>query len=173
FSHLGMSGSWTKIKSKHTYITLQIIDTKDELQFSEIYYEDPRRFGKFSFLTLQEKEAYLQTLGPDILSDSFTEEIFLERFKKYQKSKKKISELLLQQDFVAGLGNIYRCDALYAAKISPLRECKSLTIPELQALYTAIKDVCNASYASGGTSLRDYHDLNENVGNYSPLVYGK
>ena len=75
--------------------------------------------------------------------------------------------LLLDQRIVAGLGNIYACEALYRAGISPLRAGGSLTLPRLRRLAQAIPEVLEEAIAAGGSSLRDFAQPNGELGYFS------
>jgi formamidopyrimidine-DNA glycosylase len=75
--------------------------------------------------------------------------------------------LLLDQRTVAGLGNIYACEALYRAGISPLRSGGSLSLPRLKRLASAISDVLEEAIAAGGSSLRDFASPDGELGYFS------
>jgi formamidopyrimidine-DNA glycosylase len=111
---------------------------------------DQRKFGR---LRLTNKPAQvLGELGPEPLSEEFTPE----RLKEMLRSRRgRIKPLLLNQRFLAGLGNIYTDEALWQARIHPLRPANTLTPTEVKRLHKAIRVVLSSAIASGGTTLED------------------
>jgi len=92
------------------------------------------------------KELFLTKMGPDALSEEFSFEYF---YSKVRNSRSKIKPLIMDQNFVAGIGNIYAAEALFRAKIRPDRIASSLTEEEVKRLYKAIRDVLNDSIKHG------------------------
>jgi len=160
-SHLGMSGQWYNDSEldddKHIHIRLK-------LKGRQIVYWDPRRFGRFGLNT------DLPKLGIDIMSKEYTWRRFEEMIKIFQnkRSNKSICELLLDQTFLAGVGNYIRADALYLARVDPFKSYKELTQEEWQRLYKGIRQVAKESYQSQGTTIAAYTG-----GEYITKVYGQ
>ncbi|MBY0336855.1 MAG: bifunctional DNA-formamidopyrimidine glycosylase/DNA-(apurinic or apyrimidinic site) lyase [Acetobacteraceae bacterium] len=128
-----------------------------------IGFVDPRRFGSVDLVPTEAEETHrcLAGLGPEPLDDAFTPAVLdaaLER------KHTPIKAALLDQKVVAGLGNIYVCEALYRAGISPRR--LALTVPGARSarLVPAIKAVLRESIEAGGSSLRDYVRADGEVG---------
>ncbi|GAB1422652.1 DNA-formamidopyrimidine glycosylase [Anaerolineales bacterium] len=118
---------------------------------NELRFSDPRKFGKvYLMTTLESLEA---KLGPEPLEDAFSLEIFLERIKGY---KRKIKPLLLDQGFIAGVGNIYADEALNRAHIHPERLANTLNPEELENLYLMIRQVLQDGIAYEGASVSWY-----------------
>ena len=142
--HLGMSGTVHLInKSKKTKITnlsfykSKILPKKHnhiEIIFSKfkIIYNDPRRFGFFKILNNKhEFKSYFNKLGPEALSDDFN----IKYLKKNLKNKKKnIKNLLLDQKFVSGIGNIYANEILFYSKINPKKNALKINCKEINEL---------------------------------------
>lgn len=103
-----------------------------------IIYEDPRALGKIHLLTAKEVDTKLADVGIEPLSDAFTFEYWKEQTARSAKPSKLF---LMDQKFVAGLGNIYAAEALFRAGIHPAKSLKGLHRPKLQALYDAIRQV--------------------------------
>src|SRR5205807_3645005 len=104
----------------------------------------------------------LQKLGLEPLSDEFT----VERLREVLSGRKSaIKQVLLAQEVVAGLGNIYADEALYYASIHPLRRADSLTSNEIQVLHEGIVAVLTLGIEHGGTSFSGYRDLQGEAGN--------
>ncbi|MDX1991336.1 MAG: DNA-formamidopyrimidine glycosylase [bacterium] len=122
------------------------LDEGKELRFS-----DARKFGKV-YLTA-DPEIITGTLGPEPLTDDFTEVIFRERL---QHRSKNIKALLLDQTFIAGVGNIYADESLFRAGIHPLRRSDSLTDDEIIRLYGTVRDALNAGIDYEGASISWY-----------------
>jgi len=145
------------------------LDSGEELGFSDL-----RQFGKMELYTKKEfsnlKE--IKELGPEPFSKAFT----LDYFKSIVKKKKtNIKKLLLDQEKIAGIGNIYSSEILFLSKINPERKTESLTEEEMESIYEAIKIILKKALALKGTSMSDYRRLKGNKGNYqsSVLVYGR
>ena len=127
------------------HFSLQL-DNGTQLRFS-----DARKFGFVSLTPAFEQIA--PTLGPEPLDDAFTPDVLRERLARHGKS---IKALLLDQAFLAGVGNIYADEALHRAQISPLRPANRLTDAEISALYGAIRDALNAGIVQEGASINWY-----------------
>jgi len=170
--HLGMSGRMvcettaTDTFEKHDHVVLET--SKGQVRFN-----DPRRFG---FLDLIEGEdgtnRFLSALGPEPLSDAVSARYLQEAFKGRASP---IKANLLNQRLIAGLGNIYVCEALFDAAILPTRKAGSLTKAENTRLCEAIKDVLAKAIEAGGSSLRDYKQVSGELGYFQHAwkVYGR
>ncbi|MBE2268902.1 MAG: bifunctional DNA-formamidopyrimidine glycosylase/DNA-(apurinic or apyrimidinic site) lyase [Anaerolinea sp.] len=122
------------------------LDGSQQLRFS-----DARKFG---FVALTDRlDAVTPLLGPEPLSGDFSPEVLRARLGKH---KKAIKALLLDQAFLAGVGNIYADEALFLAKIHPLRAADSLTDDEIAALFAAIRRVLDAGIEREGASVNWY-----------------
>jgi len=126
---------------------------------------DLRRFAKVA--AGKEKEIMdlpeLKGLGPEPIDPRFT----FPQFQKLFRGKNgKIKQLLLDQTFLSGIGNIYADESLWRAKLHPLREAKSLTKPELIRLFASIRLVLKRAIKSGGSSVDDYRDPSGRAGFY-------
>jgi formamidopyrimidine-DNA glycosylase len=111
-------------------------------------------------------------MGPEPLGNGFNGEILLERLKG---RKGPIKSALLDQHVVAGLGNIYVCEALFRARISPFRIAGMVSAAECEALALEIRGVLQDALASGGSSLRDYRKADGGMGYFQHHfdVYGR
>jgi formamidopyrimidine-DNA glycosylase len=121
-----------------------------------LLFTDPRKFGRIELWPLKQEHDALKGLGPEPLSDEFTSEILA---KSLAGRKGPIKQVLLNQEVIAGLGNIYADEALYYACIHPLRRANSLTPTELQLLHKGIVSVLTLGIEHGGTSFSEYRDL--------------
>lgn len=122
---------------------------------AEIRFADPRRFGVLDLLPSDalDRDKRFAPLGPEPLSETF-DAPFLER--ALAGSRTTIKAALLDQHRVAGIGNIYACEALFLAGISPRRQAGTVRGERAQRLVAAIKDVLARAIAAGGSSARDY-----------------
>lgn len=131
---LGMTGTWSKIKTPHSRILFKFKSFK-------IYFTDMRNFGtiRFSFnpQSIQEK---LNIIGPDILQLDTNQNYLFSRIKK-MKTKKTLGEVLLNQCIISGIGNYLRADILWYAKLSPYRSLSSLTKKNWSDLYNSIIEI--------------------------------
>ena len=168
--HLGMSGRWRidpEDSDPHDHL---IIET-DAHRFALC---DPRRFGSVDLVGTPALNAWPQfaSLGPEPLSDALTA-IYLKQALKGRKQAIKLC--LLDQRIVAGLGNIYVCEALWRAGIRPRKAGGKVTRPQLERLVPAIKEVLTQSIRDGGSSLRDYAQPDGELGYFATRfdVYGR
>jgi len=133
-----------------------------------LHFRDPRKFGRFKLAV------FPLGLGPDALE--ITARPF---FQTLEKSNRMLKPLLLDQSFIAGVGNIYADESLFEARLHPERRAGSLDDSERLALWEAITKVIRTAVENGGTSLGDgqgnYVDLNGNSGGNSDKakVYGR
>lgn len=142
--HLGMSGGLILSTSPpdHTRLVLHLEEDED------LFYRDPRKFGRL-WLTTDPGEI-IGRLGPDALATDLTAPLFIQRIRKY---RRQIKPLLMDQTVVAGIGNIYADEALWRARIHPLRNSAQLSDAELRRLFQAVRHVLRQSIRHRGTSL--------------------
>ena len=159
--HLGMSGSWrinhAKLE-KHDHLLLETDEG------TRLALNDPRRFGSVDLLPTAELEDWPQfrALGPEPL------EITAKELRARLAGRTApIKLLLLNQAIIAGLGNIYVCEALYRAGIHPKRAAGSLSLDRLKRLVPTIHDVLAEAIAAGGSSLRDFASPDGELGYFS------
>ena len=169
--HLGMSGRWRidpEEIEKHDHLLLET-DSGRRLTLN-----DPRRFGSLDIVPVDELAKYRPfiSMGPEPLGEDFTG-AYLKAATKDRKAP--IKQLLLDQRTVAGLGNIYVCEALHMAGISPGVKGGAISKPRYERLVLAIKQVLTAAIAAGGSSLRDFVRPDGELGYFAKdwLVYGR
>lgn len=129
----------------------------------EMRFRDPRKFGRIYLVgDPQEVTAWL---GPEPLDDGFTLDYFR---RQLERRTGRIKSLLLNQRFLAGLGNIYADEALFVARLHPLRKADSLSLAEQARLYAAIRAVLHDAVTQRGTTLSDggYTDASGRAGRY-------
>lgn len=168
--HLGMSGR-ILISEKPLGVfhhTLPAPEKHDHVVFemetgAGIAFNDARRFGAMDLAPTELVEAHwlLKDLGPEPLGNVFNEDYLEARLRGRNMPMK---TALLDQKIVAGLGNIYVCEALNRAGISPRRKAGSLSRPLIARLVPIIRDVLNEAIAAGGSSLRDYRQTDGELG---------
>lgn len=155
------------IPNKYTHIIFHL--DKNAI----LYYNDFRRFGWLKVIKTDEisKVPLFSAMGPEPFKD-LTFEVFKELVKK---SPTKIKPFIMDQSKIGGIGNIYANDALWNAKIDPVRSAKSLTDKELKELFDSIIKVMELSLAQGGASELTFVNILGQEGNYQShtLVYGK
>jgi uracil-DNA glycosylase len=136
----------------------------------KIYYHDTRNFGTLRFsLSKKELEEKLDSLGPDILTDDFTEQVFL-GIVRNQRQELNVCKFLMDQSKISGVGNYLLSEALYRANLDPFCSLGDITDDQARTLYTTIKDTARASYESQGMTMKDggsYRDLDGNKGKYT------
>lgn len=141
---------------------------------ARIVFNDPRRFGFMTlFDTGREAEApFLNGLGPEPLGNNFSAAGLWAALKA---RRAPVKALLLDQRVVAGLGNIYVCEALHRAHVSPLREGHTLSEDEAGRLFLAIRLVLEEAIEAGGSSLKDFAAADGGLGYFQHAfrVYGR
>ncbi|HEX5453194.1 MAG TPA: bifunctional DNA-formamidopyrimidine glycosylase/DNA-(apurinic or apyrimidinic site) lyase, partial [Stellaceae bacterium] len=171
--HLGMSGRITAsngsdAEARHDHVVLRLDDG------TTVRLNDPRRFGTLDYMRRGEEAAHplLAGLGPEPLEPGF-DGAWLSRALAGRLTP--IKSALLDQRIVAGLGNIYVCEALYRAGISPRRLAASVAGSRAARLAAAIRAVLDEAIAAGGSSLRDYVQANGELGYFQHrwAVYGR
>jgi formamidopyrimidine-DNA glycosylase len=173
-AHLGMSGRFT-IRAPtgaaapgafyfangpdptHTHVVFTT-DAGDRIE-----YNDPRRFGFMDIAATSELSGCkaFRALGPEPLGPDFDVAALA---KSVAGSRQPIKSALLDQSVVAGLGNIYVCEALHIAGISPMRRAGRVSVRRLDVLVTAIRAVLDAAIEAGGSSLKDFADAQGALG---------
>ncbi len=172
--HLGMSGKFIIRKKddqdfeKHDHVIFET-DNGDMA-----IYNDPRRFGVITICKGDELENHklFKDVAVEPLGNEFNGEYLL---KKIKSRKAPIKTTLLDQKVVAGLGNIYVCEALNLSKISPLRIASSLTPDEIEKLVPIIRGVLNRAIEAGGSSLKDFAKVDGELGYFQHqfVTYGR
>lgn len=169
--HLGMSGRWRVDPGeleKHDHL---VIDTESGRR---VTLNDARRFGSVDLVPTADVDEFsaFKVLGPEPLGPDLTGAYLRHALRNRIAS---IKLMLLDQRIVAGLGNIYVCEALYAARISPKREAGRVSLARLDRLVVEIRAVLLSAIEAGGSSLRDFAHPDGNLGYFSKqfLVYGR
>ncbi len=173
-THLGMSGRMllsrdaTVPPGPHDHIVIET-DGGDVVTFNDV-----RRFGMMDLVPEDDiaEHFLLRELGPEPLGNAFNDAALSAALAG---RKTPIKAALLDQKIVAGLGNIYVCEALYRAGISPKRLARSVAGKRAARLVPAIRDVLDQAIAAGGSSLRDYVQASGELGYFQHnfAVYGR
>ena len=177
--HLGMTGSFHFVRQD-----LYAPKSHDHVLFylsngSVMVYNDPRRFGILDLLPTDAEEEHrlLRHLGPEPLSTEWDANALSEAVAL---KNSPIKTVLLDQRVVVGVGNIYACEALHMANISPRRKAKTLAGKQgptrrSQNLVTAVKSVLATAITAGGSTLKDFQDVEGNAGYFAHQfqVYGR
>ena len=126
-----------------------------------LLFTDPRKFGRIIIVAPEELPALFRRLGPEPLDSDFTPEALAERLAGRRRA---IKTALLDQSIVAGLGNIYADEALFRARIHPLRSAASLTAEEIAALRAGIQGALQTGIEHGGTTFGRHRGLYDEQG---------
>ena len=194
-SHLGMSGRFTVLPGPggaqgaralgefyfhgpagdqpgpHDHLVLTLDDQ------TRVIYTDPRRFGFFDLAADAAAHPMLAGLGPEPLGDEFTAAHLARAF---HGRRAPVKTVLLDQKVVAGLGNIYVCEALFRARVSPRRAAAALAptgrpTPRLARLVTAIREILREAIRAGGSTISDHARVDGSSGGFQQhfSVYGR
>jgi formamidopyrimidine-DNA glycosylase len=168
--HLGMSGRWRIDPAELLTHDHLLLDTASD----RLALNDPRRFGSVDLMPTEELSSWppFAALGPEPLGPDFSAGHLASAFKDRIAP---IKALLLDQRIVAGLGNIYVCEALHIAGIPPSRAAGSVARKRLERLVDAIREVLVAAIEAGGSTLRDYARPDGELGYFAKQwrVYGR
>ncbi|MEE8227525.1 MAG: bifunctional DNA-formamidopyrimidine glycosylase/DNA-(apurinic or apyrimidinic site) lyase [Kiloniellales bacterium] len=172
--HLGMSGRMVLDRTEDA-----TLDPHDHVVFEtdageRIRFNDVRRFGLMDLVAEQDLQAHklLRDLGPEPLGNAFNGAALATALKG---RRTPIKAALLDQRIVAGLGNIYACEALFHAGLSPRRQAYTVQGGRAQRLAWAVRDVLQRAIEAGGSSLRDYVQADGELGYFQHhwAVYGR
>lgn len=171
--HFGMSGRVKILPNpparleKHDHI---VITTSQ----GTLVFNDARRFGIMTYIQTASLSCspFFRTLGLEPFDSALTPDYLLARF---HHKKSSIKAALLDQHIINGIGNIYASEALYEARISPLRTASSLTKDESANLIKAVRLTLEKAIKAGGSTLRDYRQPDGSMGyfQHQHCVYGK
>lgn len=161
--HLGMSGAWRIDPGevgKHDHLLLETDEGR------HLHLRDPRRFGSVDLVATDTVDDWppFKALGPEPL-DGAIDGAWLKR--KFAGRSAAVKLLLLDQAVVAGLGNIYACEALFRARIDPRKPAGKLRRPKLDALAQSIPDVLDDAIRAGGSTLKDFAAPDGELGYFS------
>lgn len=168
--HLGMSGRWRIDPAelgKHDHVVIETARHRLALN-------DPRRFGSMDLVPTAQLSDWpaFKALGPEPLGPDFTSAHLVAAFADRVAP---VKALLLDQRIVAGLGNIYVCEALFLAGIAPTKPAGSIGRAKLTALVASVREVLAAAIRAGGSTLRDYARPDGELGYFAKewRVYGR
>lgn len=177
-SHLRMEGKYQFVEqlagseppafTKHTHVVFHLESG------SQLRYLDVRKFGRMSLVAQGEEFEHksLKNLGPEPVADDFH---FSDMQEFLTRRTKAIKGVLLDQQLVVGIGNIYADEILFVAQIHPQRPANSLTASEENRLYQAILSILEKAVKNGGTTIRTYQNAFGDAGTFQNYlqVYGK
>ena len=185
--HLGMTGKFFFVDRKNTKLKTSFyynIDYKKEQKYDRVefilnknqklIYNDVRKFGFIKLLSNKKfkDNFHLKHLGPEPLKNTFN----FTYFKNYIKGRSRvIKDILMDQKFVSGLGNIYANEILFLSKVKPSRKVKNLKEFELKKIINFTKEVLKNAIELGGSSIKDFSSSNGKKGSFQQHfnVYGK
>ncbi len=168
--HLGMSGRMTvsgdplgqfvhdhPARQKHDHVVF------DMENGARITFNDPRRFGAMDLLETARADEHklISALGPEPLGNDFHEDHLIAAFAG---KKTPVKSALLDQGIIAGLGNIYVCEALFRAGVSPRRHAGQIAAHRVGAMVPIIREVLQDAIAAGGSSLKDFRQADGKLG---------
>jgi formamidopyrimidine-DNA glycosylase len=168
--HLGMSGRFTidQTEEKHEHVVFHMSGKR------RIGYVDPRRFGMMDLITTNKVHEHklFHKLGLEPLGNELCGVVLGALLKN---KRTPIKAALLDQRLIAGLGNIYVCEALYRAGISPKRQAGTIPGKRAERLAPIIREVLSDAVAAGGSTLKDYAQVDGELGYFQHAfqVYGR
>ena len=169
-NHLGMTGSWRRLESKrfekHDHFALSFASGV------VLVFNDPRRFGLVTWSKKLEDYSRLAMLGPEPLSDDFSAEHLLEALKGRNGS---VKAMLMSQNIVVGIGNIYASEVLFRAGVRPQRPGARVTRAECEKIVVESKKVLAEAISAGGSTISDFRQAGGESGYFQHnfMVYGR
>jgi len=161
------SADWVNsLPSKHTRVIFNLSDG------TNLFFNDQRIFGWIVVATDEEAQKTFDSIAPDIIDPKITSEYL---FAQTQKRRVPIKQVIMDNQVLAGVGNIYACDALNLARILPTRSAKSLSKIEVTCLLDSMREVIGLGIKSGGATIDKYVQVTGLGGKYQDImrVYGK
>lgn len=154
------------LPNNHTRVSLYFTDN------TSLHFNDMRKFGYLKLATKSAVGLARERFGPEPIHEAFDVEEFT---KKLKKRKTPIKAALLDQTFIAGLGNIYVDEALFEARVRPTRRADLVTKKEAAAIAAASGTIMNKAITVGGTTFQHFADTEGKIGNYTNhlQVFGK
>lgn len=161
-----LSPTDTHLPNRHTRITFTLDNG------TELFFNDMRLFGYVKVATAAEVKTVRSKFGPEPIGDDFNVAAFAAALKR---RRSPIKAVLLDQSFIAGLGNIYVDEALFTARVRPTRQADKVTKNEAAAIAAASRDIMRHSITVGGTTFQHFVDTGGQNGNYTDYlqVFGK
>jgi len=163
-----MTGSWREKEDEHSRWYIELDNNK------KIWFRDPRCFATLLFIEDEEEfNNILSKLGPDIMTDEFTLQIWKKLVASHR--DKNVTSFLMDQHIISGCGNYIKSEALYYAKILPTRKMSSLTEQESEKLFEGLRIISRTAYLHKGLSLKDYTDSKGRKGfqEFQLKIYGQ
>jgi formamidopyrimidine-DNA glycosylase len=152
------SADWVQnLPSKHTRVTINFTDG------ATLFFNDQRVFGWLKLLTTPQLHQEFAKLAPDINDPTLDHQYFYDKIKN---RKLKIKQLIMDNSIVAGVGNIYACDALNLARISPEKSAHLLSKADCQKLFNAMQTVIDLGIKLGGATISDFAHVDGFAGQY-------
>jgi formamidopyrimidine-DNA glycosylase len=161
------TADWVKeLPSRHTRVQLSLSGN------ATLFFNDQRVFGWLRVLADPEVEALYGKYGPDINTPAASIEYLANKFAR---TSRPVKIALMDNSIICGVGNIYACDALNLAGISPLRPANSLSLSEIEKLLQSAKQVIDLGIKTGGATIDNYVNLDGFAGSYQNhlQVYGR
>lgn len=175
--HLKMTGQL--IYGEDLRKTQNLKETKVVFKLSNgkhLNYNDQRLFGRLILTDDLSKVSYLKNLGPEPLEKNFSSEWLVRTLKELSSRRKTLLKVqLLDQTFIAGIGNIYASEILFDAKINPHKRIHQLKLDEIQHIHRSTVNVLKKAVKYRGTSMRNYRDSAGKKGKFMSMikVYGR
>jgi DNA-formamidopyrimidine glycosylase len=182
---LGMVGRLQMEQGNHSHVRLDISDYEIKGSFKimknsfSLYFDDYRYMGGVDVIPNNNIQMYFVNIGPDILQLSLKDETWISLdnwigiFCRKKLRTRTISDILLDQSFVSGIGNYLRAEILYYSRINPKRTVNSLTKEEWDRIRICSHNIIKISYSYGGFTIKSFISPDGEPGRYPAAVYGK
>ena len=138
---------------------------------AKLFFADTRKFGFLEIFSAAQLRKFSENWGVEPLEKKFT----FAKFRELLRPEKNIKSFLLDQKIIAGIGNIYADEILFAAKVAPVQKCKNLNEKKLRAIFLNLKKVLRAGIENRGTTFNSFRDARGESGSFQKFlkVYGR
>lgn len=170
-----MEGKFLLKPGKYSHNWFSIGNVKDKFRTINkfIYFDDMRHFGSIDFLNYDQFTVKWNSIGPDLLTDTITNEEWSNQIKKSSRKNMQICVFLMNQSYFSGIGAYLCADILYESKVSPDRLLNNLNNNEINSILKNAKDIIKKSYKNNGLTSRTFLNLRGERGMYQTIIYGK
>ena len=171
-----MSGSFLFKLTNHSRYVLNfgISNGSKNVILKRVYFNDPRCQGLLNvYFDLDTFNNKMSEIGPDLLNTPISEKNFIDIIKNPKIKNKQICEFLMDQKYMAGIGNYLCAEILYRSKIKPDRILENIDVKECELIHSNIYIILDEVIKCNGLTIRDFLTPDEKVGTYDTLVYGK
>lgn len=181
YSHLRMTGAWIFKEGSYSRCSLQLCNKICSrncnlyVESEKLYFDNPRRWGVVEFLTKQEYQQKMRSIGPDLLSEDIAYQTYRQELINKRRTNMTLSRFLMKQEYFCGIGNYLKSEIMYRSALHPELTLGQLTKSEddMQRLFAVARATIKEAYEANGLTIKNYKDPFGRKGIFSLYVYKK